>query len=58
MIHDFPSPVIWIYEVAMLCAEIVTFSFSSLVGGYAAFDPILKVHAVVSPISPRPFIAA
>jgi hypothetical protein len=29
------------------CMEIVTFSFSSLVGGYAAFYLVAKVHVVV-----------
>jgi hypothetical protein len=45
--HDFPSPVIWICEVAMLCAKIVTFDFSSPVGGYAVFYPIAKFHVAV-----------
>jgi hypothetical protein len=40
--RDFPSPMIFICEVAMLCAKIVTFGFSSLVGGYAAFYLVSK----------------
>jgi hypothetical protein len=47
MNHDFPSSVIWICKVAILCAEIVTFGFSSPVGGYAAFYPVAKVPTVV-----------
>jgi hypothetical protein len=57
--HDFPSSVIWIYEVAMLCAEIMTFSFSSPARGYVAFYPVAKVPVeIFSPINLRPFIAA
>jgi hypothetical protein len=43
MSRDFLSPVIWICEVAMLCAEIVIFGFSSHVGVYAAFYTVAKV---------------
>jgi hypothetical protein len=46
MSHDFPLPVIWICEVAMLCVEIVTFGFSP-VGGYAAFYLVAKVPVVI-----------
>jgi hypothetical protein len=45
--HDFPSPVIWICEVAMLYTEIVTFGFSSLVAGYAALYLVVKVPVAV-----------
>jgi hypothetical protein len=47
MNHDFVSSVIWICEVAMLCAEIVTFGFSSPVEGYAAFYPVMKVPIAI-----------
>jgi hypothetical protein len=39
--------VTWIFEVVMLCAEIGTFGFYSLVGGYAAFYLVLKVPVAV-----------
>jgi hypothetical protein len=45
--RDFPSRVIWIFEVAMLSTEIVTFSFASLIGGYAAFYLVTKVPIAI-----------
>jgi hypothetical protein len=45
--RNFPLPVTWICEAVMPCVEIVTFSFSSFVGGYAAFCLVSKVLVTV-----------
>jgi hypothetical protein len=47
MNRNFASLVIWICEVVTLCAEIVTFGFSSPVEGYAAFYPVVKVPIAI-----------